>query len=135
MICAVHALVGAAVGRLSGKRPDSLAAGVATHLLCDLVPHKDLPPKVEAPLLAVTLGAIAWRCGGITSPEFLGAFGAIAPDFENAAMLAGLLPRDAMRFPTHLGDDRHGPKVASALPQAVLAAACAAYLLKTSRTR
>lgn len=128
MICAVHAIVGAAVGRIANRHGGALAAGVATHLLGDLMPHKDFEPKVEAPLLAVTLGLIALKFG-VTSPEFVGAFGGIAPDIENAASVAGLIPREAMRFPTHLGEDKHGPKVKSALPQGILAAACLAFLL------
>lgn len=128
MICAVHALVGAAVGKRVRKRGGAFACGVATHLLCDLLPHKDFAPKVEAPLLAATLGVIAWRFG-VNSPEFLGAVGAISPDFENAAAMTGLIPREAMVFPTHQGEHHHGPKVDSALPQGVLAAACTAYLL------
>jgi hypothetical protein len=128
MICAVHALVGAALGKLIGRQGGSLAAGVSSHLLGDLLPHKDFAPKVEAPLLAVTMGFLALKFG-LKSPEFLGAFGGIAPDFENAASVAGIIPREAMRFPTHLGDDKHGPKVNSALPQGILAAACLAFLL------
>lgn len=128
MICAVHALVGAAVGKYTRRRGGAFAAGVATHLIGDLLPHKDFDPKVEAPLLAATLGVIALR-KGLTSPEFLGAMGGVSPDFENAAAVYGLIPRKAMRFPTHLGDDKHGPKVKSALPQGILAAACLAYLL------
>jgi hypothetical protein len=129
LICAVHAAVGAAVGKLAGSRRGALAAGVATHLLGDLLPHKDFDPKVEAPLLAATLGVLAWRCG-VTSPEFAGALGGVAPDIENAAGITGLIPRDAMRFPTHIGDGRyHGPKVASAWPQAVAAAVCLAFVL------
>lgn len=131
MICAVHALVGAVVGRVAGRRPGAIASGVATHLIGDLIPHKDLDPKVEAPLLAGALGWIALRFG-VTSPEFLGAVGGMAPDIENAAMLAGFLPREKMRFPTHLGDDRHGPKISSALPQALIAGACLLYLIRSS---
>src|ERR1700733_8310824 len=63
MICAVHAAVGAAIGKLVGKRLGAFGSGVATHLICDLLPHKDFDPRVEAPLLAATLGAIANRCG------------------------------------------------------------------------
>ena len=133
MICAVHAVVGAAVGKLAGSRGGAFAAGVATHLLGDLLPHKDFDPKVEAPLLAATLGLLAWRCG-VTSPEFLGAVGGVTPDVENAASVAGLIPRDAMRFPTHIGDGRfHGPKVRSAAPQLLGAALCLAYVLRPRR--
>jgi hypothetical protein len=129
LICAVHASVGAAVGRLTGKRAGSFWSGVATHLICDLLPHKDFDPKVEAPLLAATLGVIAIRCG-VTSPEMAGAVGAITPDFENAAFVTGLVPKSAMKFPTHIGDGaNHGPVTKSAWPQGILAAVCLLFVL------
>ena len=127
MICAVHAVVGAALGKLIGKRGGAFVSGVASHLLCDLLPHKDFDPKTEAPLLAGTLGVLAFRCG-VKSPEFIGACGAVAPDLENAASVVGLIPRDKMRFPTHRGDEKHGPKVKSAWPQGVLALVCLAFI-------
>ncbi|HVK03511.1 MAG TPA: hypothetical protein VM490_08550 [Armatimonadaceae bacterium] len=133
MICAVHAAIGAAVGRLAGRRSTGFAAGVATHLLGDLVPHKDFDPKTEAPLLAVTLAVIALRCG-VKSPEFWGAVGGITPDFENAAYVTGLLPQEKLVFPTHVGGGKyHAPKVGSAWPQGVLAAACLIYALRRRR--
>ncbi len=130
MICAVHALVGATAGRLAGRSVPALAVGISTHLLGDLVPHKDLDPKIEAPLLAATLALLAWRFG-VRSPEFAGAFGGIAPDFENAAMVTGLIPRSAMRFPTHISEANHGRKTASAWPQGVAAGLCALFLLRS----
>jgi hypothetical protein len=76
----------------------------------------------------VTLGAIAWRCG-IKSPEFIGAVGAVAPDFENAAAIMNLIPKSAMRFPTHINDGKnHGPRVKSAWPQGVLALSCMLFV-------
>jgi hypothetical protein len=128
VICAVHALVGAAVGRAAGSRTPALAAGVATHLLGDLLPHRDFDPKVEAPLLAGTLALLALRCG-VNSPEMAGAVGGVLPDVENAAQIVGLIPKASVRFPTHVGDGKHhGRPVASALPQGVLAAACLAFV-------
>lgn len=129
MICAVHAVVGATVGTLAGSRTGAFASGVATHLLGDLLPHKDFDPKVEAPLLAATLGLLAWRCG-LTSPAIAGAAGAVLPDVENAAWMTGIIPQSAVRFPTHVGDGKyHGPRAASAWPQGALAAACLALVL------
>ncbi|GAB4466002.1 MAG: hypothetical protein OHK0029_37040 [Armatimonadaceae bacterium] len=130
MICAVHAVIGAVVGRLAKNRPTAFVAGVSTHLLGDLIPHKDFDPKIEAPLLAATLGYLAWRYG-INSPEFIGAFGGIAPDLENAAQVVGLISPDQMVFPTHQGMHHHGPPVTSTLPQGVLAAACVWFLLQS----
>lgn len=128
MIAAVHALVGAVIGRVARHKPGALAGGIASHLICDLLPHKDFHFKVEAPLLAVVLGFLALKFG-IKSNEFVGACGAVAPDAENAASVLNIIPKEAMRFPTHRGDDKHGPKTKSALPQGILAVACVAYLL------
>ncbi len=129
MICAVHAVVGATVGTLSGSRAGAFAAGLSTHLLGDLLPHKDFDPKVEAPLLAATLGLLAWRCG-VTSPAFAGAVGGVLPDVENAAGIVGLISKTTMRFPTHVENGKHhGPRAASAWPQGALAAACLALML------
>ena len=133
MICAVHAVVGAAVGKLVGSRAGAFAAGVATHFVGDLLPHKDFDPKVEAPLLLGALGLLANRCG-VDSPEFAGAVGGVLPDAENAAAIVGLLPHDRKVFPTHAPDDAfHGPKTRSAWPQAVAAAFCLVYVLSGKR--
>lgn len=132
MIAAVHATVGAAIGRLTGNRTIAFGLGVVSHLLCDLLPHRDLDPKVEAPLLAVTMTALA-ATNGIDSPEVAGAVGAISPDFENAAAVFGLMPREKMVFPSHQGDHSHGPKVDTVLPQIALAAACLALVLWPKR--
>ena len=130
MICAVHAIVGAAVGRLAKRRDLAFAAGVATHLLGDLTPHKDLDPKTEAILLAGTMGVIAAKYG-VTSPEFIGAFGGMAPDFENAAYVTGLLPVEKMKFPTHIhGGKYHGTAIPTVLPQVAIVALCLAFLFK-----
>ena len=126
MIAAVHALVGAAIGKIAGEPKGAAMAGFGAHLICDMLPHKDFPPLVEAPLLAITIGFLGWRCG-VTSPEFVGACAAVAPDVENAAQIIGIIPPEAMRYPSHLG--RHGRKTETALPQAVLAVACLAFVL------
>ncbi len=133
MICAVHAVIGAAIGKAAGHPGKAFTAGVASHLLGDLTPHKDLPASVELPLLAVTISAIALKYG-LKSPEFWGAVGGFAPDFENAAWMHGLMPKEACRFPTHVGDGKyHGVSLSTAVPQAILVAACLYYLLKPEK--
>jgi hypothetical protein len=124
MVC-VHAAVGAAVGAVLRRPSAAFFGGVLSHLICDLIPHKDYDIKIEAPLAASVFAYLAKRYG-VNSPQFLGAAGAVAPDAENALALLGLLPRDKMVFPSHnekapwyLG---HGEKVDSPLPQIVLAA-------------
>lgn len=133
MMASVHAAVGAAIGRLVGHRGAAFGAGVVSHLLCDLMPHRDLTPKVEASLLALVLGAIALR-RGIDSPEMAGAAGAVAPDLENAAHVVGAIPFERMVFPSHQGDHSHGPKMTSIAPQVALAALCLAVALAPRRS-
>ncbi len=130
MIAAVHALIGAAIGKIAGEPKGALMAGFGSHLICDLLPHKDFPIEVEVPLLATTMSVIAWQCG-VTSPEFIGACAAVAPDVENGAQRIGLIPEDAMRYPSHLG--RHGRQTDSVLPQVLLAAACLGFILYQRR--
>ena len=132
MMAWVHAAVGAALGRLIGHHGKAFGAGVASHAICDLLPHRDLAPKVEAPLLALALGLIAWRKGPL-SPEVAGAVGAISPDFENAAATTGLIPQSMMVFPTHQGPGTHGRQTETLLPQIALATVCLAVVLWPER--
>ena len=130
MICAVHAVIGAALGKAAGHPGKAFAAGVASHLIGDLTPHKDLPAKVELPLLAVTISAIAWVFG-VKSPQFWGAVGGFAPDFENAAWMFGLTKPESCRFPTHRDNGKyHAPALKTAVPQLLLVAACLYYLFR-----
>jgi hypothetical protein len=130
MICAVHAVIGAAIGKAAKDPGKAFAGGVASHLIGDLTPHKDLSPKVEAPLLAATLLVILLKYG-IKSPEFWGAVGGFSPDFENAAWMFGLMKQEDCRFPTHIRQGKyHGPPLSTAVPQALLVLACLYYLLK-----
>ena len=133
MIAAVHALVGAAVGRWIGAPATAFAAGIVTHAMGDVLPHRDLKIQVEAPLLVAALGLIAWR-RGVRSPELAGAAGAVLPDVENAAWMTGWMPRDRVIFPTHIDEGRfHGPEAPSAWPQVPIALAGLAVLLSRPR--
>ncbi len=126
MIAAVHACVGAAVGRVFERKCAAFAAGVASHLITDALPHRDLDAKLEVPLLATALVGIAkWR--GVDSPEFWGAMGGAAPDVEHGLLLAGLIEQEQEVFPTHVeGGKFHGRKSGERWSQAI--AACAALL-------
>ena len=124
MMVSVHAAVGAGVGARSGSPGAALAGGVVSHLLCDLVPHRDYDIRVEAPLALAVFVYLGAR-HGLRSPQFWGAVGAVLPDAENALVIAGTFPQSKTAFPTHneaapwfLG---HGRKVDSPLPQVVLA--------------
>ena len=129
MMVSVHAAVGAAIGAGVRKPWLSFVSGAASHLLCDLIPHKDYDIKVEAPLAAAMFAYLIKRYG-LNSPQVIGAFGAIAPDGENAAGVLGIISPDLTVFPTH-NDKRswfvgHGAKVSSPIPQIALAIICLA---------
>lgn len=134
MMAWVHASVGAAIGRFTDNAPIAFGLGVVSHMLCDLLPHRDLTPREEAPLLGVAMTAIAAR-NGILSPEVAGAVGAVVPDVENAASMFGVIPASAMRFPSHQGEHSHGPKMRTVETQIVLAGICLAFALAPRRDR
>lgn len=125
MVC-VHAAVGAGLGALARRPLPAALLGVVSHLVCDLVPHKDYDFKVEAPLALLMFAFIARR-HGFASPQFWGAAFAVLPDGENALALHGVIPKNKTFFPSHneaapwfLG---HGRKLESPLSQVILAAA------------
>ena len=61
---------------MAGRLPAAAGAGVVTHLLCDLVPHRDYDITVEAPLALAMLIFLGARYGK-RSPQFWGAIGAV----------------------------------------------------------
>ena len=124
MMVWVHAAIGAMVGANVKTPAGAIAGGAASHLLCDLVPHKDYELKIEAPLAAVMFAYLVARYG-IRSQQVMGAMGGVLPDGENALAVLGILPEDKTLFPTHNKSGSwyvgHGAKVDSPLPQVALA--------------
>lgn len=109
MLGAVHACVGAGVGSFTENKAVAFAAGLFSHLVTDALPHRDLEdPVFEVPLVLGALAGIAyWK--GPDSPEFWGALGGVAPDFEHALVVAGLMEKEREIFPTHVaGGKWHG---------------------------
>jgi hypothetical protein len=128
MMACVHAAIGAALGSRIKRRSGAFSAGVASHLLADLIPHRDFPLPVEVPLLIVMLGAIGLRYGWQSS-EMAGAIGAISPDFENGLETIGVT--SGTLFWTHTRESwyiGHGRPIESPWPQAAIVAACAALI-------
>ena len=122
----VHASVGAALGSRIKNRGLAFAAGVVSHMICDLAPHRDFELPAEAAMVSIALGAIAVR-HGIDSPEMAGALGAISPDFENGLERLGVIRGTV--FPTHTDQSwsvGHGRRIESPISQIVLACACLA---------
>jgi hypothetical protein len=126
MMAWVHASVGAALGSRIKNRAAAFSAGVVSHLICDLFPHRDYELPVESALMTITLTVIAVRHGA-SSPEMAGAIGAIAPDIENGLQHLGIV--EETFFPTHtrrLWFIGHGRKIKSPISQLILACACLA---------
>jgi hypothetical protein len=90
-----------------------------SHIVADAVPHKDLPVRVEVPLLAATFTFIAGRYG-LSSPQFWGAVGAVCPDAEHGLLELGLIRAENEVFPTHMDMGRwHGRKSNERISQVI----------------
>lgn len=101
MMLVPHTCVNAAVGRLFKKPVTAFAAGVVSHALLDLIPHKDISAhKAEGMLVLVMLGLVGTSCG-VNSPAFWCAIGGVLPDVEQ--VLPWTDPKRGRRrwFPTH----------------------------------
>jgi len=125
MMVAVHALTGAVLGGLCRRRTHAFALGVASHLVADALPHRDLAVPVEGALLGAALAAVG-ALKGADSPEFAGAVGAAAPDIENLVAWLFHIPDEKLLVPSHRC--YHGRKLEGVYEQVGLAAACLAVL-------
>jgi hypothetical protein len=126
MIVALHALIGAALGRFTRTRTQAALLGGVSHIAADMLPHRDLDIPQEAALLAGTLTFIA-AARGTGSREFAGALGAAAPDIENLIGRIRGLPDDKLLLPSHRS--YHGPKTDGFHGQLALALIGLALLL------
>jgi hypothetical protein len=126
MIAAVHALLGAALGRLCRTRTQAVALASASHIAADMLPHRDLEIPQEAGLLAAALALIA-AARGADSREFAGAVGAVAPDIENLIGRMRGLPDEKLLLPNH--NRYHGRKTEGFEGQLALALVGVAVLL------
>ncbi len=116
-------MIGAAIGSLLKNKPGAFATGLVSHAAADMLPHKDVSPALDVPMMAATLAAIA-KLKGIDSPEFWGAVGAVAPDAEHGLLMAGLIKPEQEIFPTHIDNGKwHGPRSGERMSQVLLAAA------------
>ena len=98
MIVSLHVATGAAAGALVGSRAGALLVAPLTHVVGDLVPHRDISStKFEAASGATAVLLVA-RAHGAFSPVTVGALAASVPDLEH------ILPwrlRGRKVFPTH----------------------------------
>jgi hypothetical protein len=107
MCSVVHVAAGALIGGVIDSRPYAFLIGLASHIPLDAVPHIDFEDfRIDALLSAALLGGILLVSG--FSPVFVGALGAVAPDFENLLWKTGIIEEKQKVFPTHSGLIRHG---------------------------
>ena len=120
MTGATHASIGAALGAVIKRPALAFAAGTLSHIIADAVPHRDLRPRIEIPLATAVICLVAARCG-LSSPQFWGALGAVAPDFEHGLVELGLIqPWDEL-FHGHLSlGDRFGGMLGTGIGQSLL---------------
>ncbi|MFH1312840.1 MAG: hypothetical protein ABIJ00_06390 [Candidatus Eisenbacteria bacterium] len=110
MCSVVHVAAGALIGSFLDSRLPAFAVGFVSHIPLDAVPHIDFEDfRVDAVLTLALLGGILLVSG--FSPVFLGALGAVAPDFENLIWKCGIIPERSKVFPTHSGLIKHGRAV------------------------
>jgi hypothetical protein len=135
-MCSVtHVAVGALLGGILDNRLYAFVAGFLSHIPLDAVPHIDFEDfRIDAAMSVVLLGGILAFSG--FSPVFLGALGAVAPDFENLLWKTGIIEERSKIFPTHSGMIRHGrarvgsgPKVEILMSAASVALVVVAILI------
>jgi len=102
-----HIVTGAALGTLTSEPALGFAAGVASHIVLDMIPHHDhrrrwvAALEITAGLLLLTL--LGWRYG--LTPVFWTALGAALPDVEVPLYYLGFIRRRV--FPSHNGWTPH----------------------------
>jgi hypothetical protein len=96
-----HMLVGGAVGSLVDGRGIALAAGLASHVPLDIIPHYEFDKMwLEAAIAVALLGGLV-ATGHAGTGVFWGAIGAAVPDLENLLWRLGILPGKWKTFPGH----------------------------------
>ena len=106
---------GALIGGLVDSRFYAFLIGFASHIPLDAVPHIDFEDfRIDAVMSVALLGAIFAFSG--FSPVFVGALGAVAPDFENLLWKTGIIEERSKIFPTHSGLIKHGQARAGSGP-------------------
>jgi len=113
MKATTHALVGGLSGALAGRPAQAFAAGVVSHALLDVLPHRDddRPLHLIADgcgvLVVLALAAVAGNIGMIA-----GVLGGVIPDLENVPDF--LFKRKVRKFfPSHWWDHKsaaRGPR-------------------------
>lgn len=98
MIVALHVATGALAGAATGSRLRAAALGPPLHLLCDVIPHEDIPSRLFETTSGVACVLLLARRRGL-DPVTIGAVAASAPDLEHILPLPR--PRGRPLFPSH----------------------------------
>jgi hypothetical protein len=107
MCSVIHVAAGAMIGGFIDSRLYAFGAGLLSHIPLDAIPHVDFEDyRVDGLVSAALLGGILLFSG--FSPVFVGALGAVAPDFENLLWKTGIIEEKSKVFPTHSGWIKHG---------------------------
>ncbi|MDD3642696.1 MAG: hypothetical protein PHQ19_04440 [Candidatus Krumholzibacteria bacterium] len=128
-----------AAGALAGSfLPVPVAApllGLGSHLLLDVIPHRDFEDyRIEILLWLAAMAALGVM-GGMTLPIALAGLFAVLPDLENLLWKLGRLRDDQKIFPGHRpGWLRHGRETgrSSIVLQIVFTVVVVAFLIRRS---
>ncbi len=102
MLATTHALTGAYLGRHTRSRVAALAAGLASHVVLDVLPHWGVASRTDDPDDARTFWRVAVADGLVTAATLLwlarrgqgtalaGAVGAVTPDLNKPAEVVGI---------------------------------------------
>ncbi len=121
-----HFAAGALAGGLTGQPGWAVLAGLASHVVLDVLPHYDFPDwRVEIAGGAATLVLLVLLPFGSLA-ALLGGLAGMLPDLENLLQKLGKLERRHFVFPSHTGLVPHGRECSprNLVWQGLLAGAC-----------
>jgi hypothetical protein len=129
-----HAAVGALAGAFSPTTYLAPLAGLASHVVLDVIPHRDIDMMRYELLFAAAAIAVIAVGGGLEPKVFLGIVFALIPDIENLLWKLGAIRDDQKIFPGHGKLIPHGRIVGrgNLLVQLIASAAAVAIVLRRS---
>lgn len=127
-----HFAAGALAGSLIPVPAAAPLLGLGSHLLLDVIPHRDFEDyRIEIALWLVAMAVLA-VLGGMTLAVTLAGLFAVLPDLENLLWKLGRLRDDQKLFPGHRpGWLRHGREagMSSIVLQVAFTVAVVAFLV------
>jgi len=129
-----HVAAGAIAGALSPTMYAAPLLGLASHVVLDIIPHRDID-RMRYELILGVLAIAAIALGGALSMKvFLGIAFALVPDVENLLWKLGVIRDDQKVFPGHRKYLPHGMVVGRSNIGLQMAASVAviAFLIRRS---